>query len=205
MDYYKILNLNKDCTLEDIKKSYKKLALKWHPDRNNANKDISNKKFKEISEAYSVLSNPKSRQKYDNKQEYPFPREGNLNDFQNPFDQFESFFGRNNDIFFRNNSDNFFENNFNNDFFNNNFKSNFFTDQQSFVSSNTKSFSNFSSKRESTKIVNGKTVKETIIEDNNGKTEIYEINGKITKKIVTSGGKSDIYYYDDKGKFIKDN
>ena len=51
-DYYKILNCSKDSSIHDIKKSYKKLALKYHPDKNN-NDDT---KFKEITEAYEVLS-----------------------------------------------------------------------------------------------------------------------------------------------------
>ena len=57
--YYSLLDLNKSDNPDQdkIKKSYRKLALKWHPDRNKDNKDIAEKKFKEISEAYQVLSN----------------------------------------------------------------------------------------------------------------------------------------------------
>lgn len=63
-DYYDILELNKYATQEDIKKSYKKLALKYHPDKNQ-NDDESKKKFQEITEAYSVLSDEDKRKKYD--------------------------------------------------------------------------------------------------------------------------------------------
>lgn len=67
-DYYKILGVEKKASLDDIKKAYKKLALKWHPDKNIASeeqKKEAEKKFKEISEAYSVLSDPDKRKKYD--------------------------------------------------------------------------------------------------------------------------------------------
>jgi len=63
-DYYKILDLDKKCSEDDIKKSYKKLALLYHPDKNQGNEDFTNK-FKEISEAYSILSNKDKRAQYD--------------------------------------------------------------------------------------------------------------------------------------------
>lgn len=66
-DYYKILELNKDASLEDIKKSYKKLAMIWHPDKNPNNKEAE-EKFKEINEAHSVLSDTEKRENYDNPQ-----------------------------------------------------------------------------------------------------------------------------------------
>jgi len=63
MDYYKILNVNKDASQEEIKKSYHKLALKYHPDK-NSNKEEAEKKFKEIVEAYEVLSDDYKRNRY---------------------------------------------------------------------------------------------------------------------------------------------
>jgi len=64
-DFYKILGVERNASVEDIKKAYRKLALKWHPDRNLKNKEKAEEKFKEIGEAYSVLSDPKKRQIYD--------------------------------------------------------------------------------------------------------------------------------------------
>jgi len=64
-DYYKTLGVEKNATPEEIKKAYRKLALKWHPDRNLKNKQEAEEKFKDIGEAYSVLSDPKKRQIYD--------------------------------------------------------------------------------------------------------------------------------------------
>ena len=188
MDYYKILELNKNSSDKDIKRSYKKLALKWHPDRNPQNYEESNKKFQQISEAYKVLSDKKLRKQYDlggrmdvNSRVY------------DPFDIFESFFN-NDSMFF----DNFDQNNYSN--FNNRFQDNFFS-----YNSNNYSNSNYSSRSEKTQIVNGYSVKETTIEDKNKKTEIYEINGVIRQKKITEKGKTLIYNYDDEGKYIKDN
>ncbi|KAK6511711.1 hypothetical protein TWF481_000617 [Arthrobotrys musiformis] len=64
-DYYSILGVPRTATEDDIKKAYKKLALKWHPDRNRDNKEGSEKKFKEIGEAYEVLSDPQKRTIFD--------------------------------------------------------------------------------------------------------------------------------------------
>jgi molecular chaperone DnaJ len=63
-DYYQILGVNRDATDEDIKKSYRKLAMKYHPDRNPDGKDTE-EKFKEAKEAYEVLSDGKKRAAYD--------------------------------------------------------------------------------------------------------------------------------------------
>ncbi|KAI1883274.1 hypothetical protein AGOR_G00243520 [Albula goreensis] len=62
-DYYKILGIQKGAAEEDIKKAYRKQALKWHPDKNKASN--AEEKFKEIAEAYEVLSDPKKREIYD--------------------------------------------------------------------------------------------------------------------------------------------
>jgi len=63
-DYYEILGVDRKAPLEDIKKEYRKLALKFHPDRNPGNKEAE-EKFREATEAYEVLSNEQKRQKYD--------------------------------------------------------------------------------------------------------------------------------------------
>jgi molecular chaperone DnaJ len=63
-DYYEVLGLGKDCSDEEIKKSYRKLAMKYHPDRNPDHKDAEDK-FKEAKEAYEVLSEADKRRAYD--------------------------------------------------------------------------------------------------------------------------------------------
>jgi curved DNA-binding protein len=63
-DYYKILGVDRNATQEEIKSAYRKLALKYHPDRNPGNKEAE-AKFKEINEAYEVLSDPEKRKLYD--------------------------------------------------------------------------------------------------------------------------------------------
>src|SRR6478609_2430984 len=64
VDYYKILGLSKEATEEDIKKAYRKLARKHHPDLNPNNKE-AHKLFQQINEANEVLSDPEKRKKYD--------------------------------------------------------------------------------------------------------------------------------------------
>jgi DnaJ family protein B protein 4 len=65
-DYYQILGISKNASLDDIKKAYKKLALKYHPDRNSEiNKEAAQKKFVEINEAYEVLSDEQKKKIYD--------------------------------------------------------------------------------------------------------------------------------------------
>lgn len=63
-DYYKLLGVSRDASEDEIKKAYKKMALKWHPDRNGGSEEAS-KKFKEISEAFEVLSDKDKRTIYD--------------------------------------------------------------------------------------------------------------------------------------------
>ncbi|MFH1836746.1 MAG: DnaJ domain-containing protein, partial [Candidatus Omnitrophota bacterium] len=63
-DYYKLLGVSKEASQDEIKSAYRKLAVKYHPDKNPGNKEAENK-FKEISHAYEILGNPEKRKKYD--------------------------------------------------------------------------------------------------------------------------------------------
>ena len=65
-DYYEVLGVEKTATADEIKKAYRKLAKKYHPDANSDNKEEAEKKFKEIAEAYEVLSDDTKRKQYDN-------------------------------------------------------------------------------------------------------------------------------------------
>lgn len=96
-DYYEILGVKKDATPEEIKKTYRKLALKYHPDRNSSDGDAE-KKFKEINEAYQVLSNTEKRARYDQFGStegmggFDFQGRG-FSDFGDFGDIFDTFFG----------------------------------------------------------------------------------------------------------------
>ncbi|KAG8186128.1 hypothetical protein JTE90_022717 [Oedothorax gibbosus] len=65
VDYYSALELSKTATTQEIKQAYRKLALRWHPDKNLDKKEEAEKRFKEINEAYEVLSDEKKRKIYD--------------------------------------------------------------------------------------------------------------------------------------------
>ena len=122
-DYYEILGVQKQATKAEIKSAYRKSALKWHPDKNQDNKKEAEAKFKEINEAYQVLSDEQKRSTYDQFGHSAFDpssgmggnpfaggsRQGNgpftytysssggnpfeNADFGDPFDIFEQFFG----------------------------------------------------------------------------------------------------------------
>ncbi len=64
-DYYKILGVSEGASQEEIKKVYRKLAIKFHPDKNRENEKEAEEKFKEVSEAYYVLGDVKRRKEYD--------------------------------------------------------------------------------------------------------------------------------------------
>ena len=63
-DYYEVLGVSKGASEQEIKKAYKKMAIKYHPDRNPGDKEAE-EKFKEAAEAYDVLHDPQKRQRYD--------------------------------------------------------------------------------------------------------------------------------------------
>ena len=98
-DYYDVLGVSKSSSADQIKSAYRKLAVKYHPDKNKGDK-VAEEKFKEASEAYHVLSNPERKQNYDNFGHAAFENTGGGRggfsnfDFSNHFsDIFEDFFG----------------------------------------------------------------------------------------------------------------
>jgi len=122
-DYYDILGISKSASADEIKKAYRKQALEWHPDRHKDEKETAEKRFKEINEAYQVLSDPQKKAAFDQYGHaaftpggaggnpfaggfggqgspftYTYSTGGGGNpfgnmDFGDPFDIFESFFG----------------------------------------------------------------------------------------------------------------
>jgi curved DNA-binding protein CbpA len=87
-DYYQILGVSKDASIDEIKKSYRKLALQYHPDKNLDNKEEAESKFQQISEAYQVLSDEEKRKNYDLYGTESVQEE----EFENPFDIFRHIF-----------------------------------------------------------------------------------------------------------------
>ena len=82
MDYYKILEVSENEDISEIKKQYRKLAMKYHPDR-NAGDERAAKKFREITEAYEVLSDEKKRKEYDCKRKNRNNQPKNKNNKEN--------------------------------------------------------------------------------------------------------------------------
>lgn len=83
-DYYAVLGLTKDATDDDIKKSYRKLAMKYHPDRNaDSDKVVAEQKFKEVKEAYECLSDTATRSNYDHPPRSPFGSGRSSSGFRN--------------------------------------------------------------------------------------------------------------------------
>ncbi|XP_037344729.1 dnaJ homolog subfamily B member 2 isoform X2 [Pungitius pungitius] len=105
VDYYNVLGVSKTASQDDIKKAYRKLALKWHPDKNPDNKEEAERKFKELAEAYEVLSDTSERDAYDRYGNDRVPHTGSSSSdfssdfpgftftFRNPDEVFKEFFG----------------------------------------------------------------------------------------------------------------
>jgi molecular chaperone DnaJ len=95
-DYYEVLGIEKSVTIEEIKKTYRKLAIKYHPDKNPGDK-TAEEKFKELGEAYEVLSDEQKRALYDQYGHAAFDRRaggfGRAGGFHDPFEVFREVFG----------------------------------------------------------------------------------------------------------------
>ena len=182
-DYYKILGIKKDATDGEIKKAYRKLALKWHPDKNPNNREEAEEKFKKINEAYSVLSDKNKRRQYDMGGDFSF----DFGSF-NADDIFKDFFGGK-DPFAE-----FFGDDFGGGF---NFGADFGGDFGGSFSFSSFSSSSSGSKRTVTKTVNGKTIhrtEETTFKD--GKKQVI-----VTEKDHT--GKVKKFIQDEQGNILK--
>lgn len=93
-DFYEILGVAKAASVDEIKSSYRKSALKWHPDRNPENKEEAEIRFRECTEAYSVLSDPQKRQIYDTYGHAGLAGAGGQSDFNETiFQDFHDIFG----------------------------------------------------------------------------------------------------------------
>jgi DnaJ family protein B protein 6 len=184
--YYKLLGIPSSATQEEINRAYKKQALKWHPDRNPNQKNDATEKFKQIAEAYEILSDEKKRREYD--------MYGNNNNiyFEDPMKMFRKHFDMMNSIF-------------NNDFFSSHsrmfndidkMRSDLFSNvgkNGSYYQSFSKSeHSTFQSGKKNTTIIeeidkDGVRKRKTITIDNGKKTEKIEIlKNPSSKRIDTT-------------------
>ncbi len=97
-DYYEVLGVERTASAEELKKAYRKLAVKFHPDKNQGDKQAE-EKFKELGEAYEVLSDSQKRAAYDQMGHAAFQQGGGGGGAHNPFDIFEQVFGGGGGIF----------------------------------------------------------------------------------------------------------
>ena len=198
-DLYKILQVNESDDDETIKKAYKKLAIKWHPDKNPNNKEEAERKFKEISHAYSILGDKQKRKDYD------LAKKGG----------FSSTSGRgfgNYDFDFHDDDHTFdFYNKMFNDFFKGGFGDFSSFDKDDFFGSDFSSDfkGNSTSTRTVTTIINGKKVtktEKTYIDSNGQKvTEVTETtgDGKTTTSKMIGDSKSTTQVSNNNYKFLR--
>lgn len=200
-DYYSDLGLNKNASESDIKKAYRKLALRWHPDKNPDNKEEAERMFKDISEAYEVLSDKEKRKIYDR-----YGKEGLENGgggsrfnhggggssafhftFRSPEEVFAEFFGGR-DPFADLLSNSGFNMHMGSDMFDDPFFSNgsstFMTSSESFGFGNPGG--NFRSSSTSTKIVNGRKIVTKRVKENGKETVTVEEDG-VVKSLTVNG------------------
>lgn len=90
-DYYEVLSVSKNASQDEIKKAYRKLAFKYHPDRNKGDK-AKEERFKEASEAYQVLGDPQKREQYDRFGHSAFNGRGGFQDVGDIFETFKDIF-----------------------------------------------------------------------------------------------------------------
>ena len=188
-DLYKILGVKEDASETEIKKAYKKLAVKYHPDKNPNNKEEAEKKFKEVSHAFSVLGDKKQKEEYDMMRKGGFSQGGGGGGGRG-FSNFHSNFG------FQDMGFNFYD-----EMFKNFFKSDF---GDFGMDNDDEFFSQFDSNmgggtatstKTVTTIINGKKVTKTektfIDKDGKKVTEITEKkdDGSTTKKMITGDNK----------------
>ena len=195
-DYYEVLGVSKDATEKDIKKAYRKLAFKWHPDKNPDNKKEAEEKFKEVNEAYSVLSDPEKRRQYD-MGGFDFESFG-FGDGFDPMEIFKSFFGKHSG---NKKGGDPFGFGFDDDFFGDDDFGGFgnFGNFEKMEMNNFGGMGQGKSVRTTTQIINGKkiTKTETTTYDSNGnkKTVVREEtgDGKVTEYLLGENGKKEPY------------